>query len=457
MGGAVLGGKTDALIMGALRWVYNPEYSAIILRREQGDLRESIDRARDMYGKICPTSKWIENRQRFEFPSGATVLFGSAQHEEDIEDYKTFEFSYIGFDELTTFTFKQYVYMLSRNRAPERANLPLHVRAGTNPDGPGHEWVYKRFVKDRKPYRVYRIPFEVREPSGQVREVEMTRQFIPSTVFDNPHAGSDEYIAGLRSMGKDLADALLYGKWDYFRGQMFPYPLEEVERGLKQPGHYVVRCMDYGWSNPSAIYWLVVYPAEDMKSLPDVEVAHELVVQETNVDGIASLILQREERLKKEFGLDAPRLSEIDPSAAKSEGTSGGRNIKDMLQESGVWFTGANNDRQSGWAQMRRFMEGEKLKFWKGECPYLLDTLPKLVRDPKKADDIRGRQDDHGADALRYGLHSIVDRGGGLAYHHQEEQDGAKKDRVFDKLIDDLRHGRVREDARNGTGLPGGF
>ena len=408
MGGAVFGGKSDALIAGALRWVYHPDHSAILLRREKEDLRETIDRAKELYGAVCPSAQWVESRSRFEFPSGASILCGAAQHEKDIEAYKSFEFNYIGFDELTTFTKKQYVYMLSRNRGKKRSGLPTFMRGGTNPDGPGHDWVFKRFVRDRLPYVVYDYPYEVERPDGTTLRTSLTRQFIPSTVFDNPHAGDLEgYIAGLRSMGKHLADALLYGKWDYFRGQMFPYTLQEVSPGLAMEGHYVVRCMDYGWSDPSVVYWLVVYPREGKRAL--VDVAGELVLQETNVDSLAYMIQKREEDLQVTYGLSSPRLSVIDPSTGKSEGTSGGQNIRDMIQAAGVWFTNANNDRQSGWAQVRRFLETDRLRIWEGQAPYLTESLPKLVRDPRKADDLRKNQDDHGADTLRYGLMAIAD------------------------------------------------
>lgn len=456
LGGAVGGGKTDALVMGALRWVYNPNYSGIVLRREKDDLREAIDRAREIYSQVCPSANWVENRMRYEFPTGAYILFGSAQHEDDIEAYKTFEFSYIGFDELTTFTRRQYVYMISRNRAKKGAQLPTLIRAGTNPDGIGHDWVFKRFVRGRDPFVIYVYTYQIERPDGSVMDAEVTRQFIPSTVFDNPQLGGlDEYVAGLRAMGKDLADALLYGRWDYFRGQMFPYEFNEVEPGLKQQGHYVIRCMDYGWSNPSVIYWLVVYERPGQK--PVVEVASELKLSETSVDGIAHMALRREEKLQRDWDLDTPRLSVIDPSAARSEGTSTGQNIMSMLQAEGLWFEKANNDRQSGWAQIRRLMEDGRLRFWQGECPYLLHSMPKLVRDPKKADDIRTKQDDHGADALRYGVHAFVD----MTVPQQASATDAdmyaqRQDPMYDRLVGKLQDAKGR-DSLTATGLPGGF
>lgn len=454
IGGAVGGGKTDALVVGPLRWVYHPKFSALILRREKVDLQENIDRAREIYEAVCPGVNWVNQRKRFEFPNGATIQLGAAQYEDDIEDWKTYQFQYIGFDELTTFTRRQYVYMLSRNRSPADADLPTFIRSGTNPDGPGHDWVYGRFVDGKDPFKIYSYRYEIERPDGSVVETEVSRQFIPSTVFDNPELSNrDEYIAGLRSMGKDLSDALLYGKWDYFRGQMFPYELKTVEPGLKAMKHYVIRCMDYGWSDPSVILWLVVYPRPGKKAI--VEVAGELVLNETNVDGIAHMALHHEEKLQRTWGLESPRISVIDPSANKSEGTSGGQNIKDMLQAEGLWFEGANNDRQSGWAQLRRLLESDppRLRFWRGACPYLLSTLPKLVRDPSKADDIRRKQDDHGADTLRYGVHAFADMQGLAESGEPEPRRDPRRDPHFEKILDQVKNGGRRSNSPYGAGF----
>jgi hypothetical protein len=441
--------------MAPLRWVWNTYFSGIILRRERDDLRESIDRAREIYPNCCPGALWVETRKRFEFPTGATIQYGEMTYEESVNQYKTFEYSFIGFDELTTFLRSQYVYMLSRNRSKKVAGLPLHMRAGTNPDGPGHEWVFKRFVQDREPGKIYSYPYELVDPDGRIIETEITRQFLPATAFDNPHADNlDEYMAGLRAMGKDLSDALLYGRWDFFRGQMFPYAVEEVDPELKSPRHFTVRCMDYGWTNPSVIYWLVVYPRPD--GLPIVEVAEELYVKETSIDGMAHLIKHRERQLMSIDRLDSATLSVIDPSAAKSEGTSGGQNVQEMLQHKGVWFDRANNDRQSGWAALRDLLEAGRLRFWKGRCPYLLSTLPKLVRDPAKADDIKAKQDDHGADALRYGVQAVTLLGPDVpAPEHRETEREAlarSQDIGFERYLEELQSDRDQSSLEDSGG-----
>lgn len=438
------GGKTEALVMGDLRFVAHPSHRSLTLRRTQDDLQEILDRQKMIYEAICPAANWVESRRRWEWPSGAFSQLGSAHRIHDIEQYKSFEYNLVNFDELTLFERYQYIYMLSRNRSKSE-DLPLMMRAGTNPDGPGHAWVFNRFIKDRDPYTIYRtvslLP-GLSEDGGD-KHVTLTQQFIPSTVFDNPMlSGRDEYIAGLMSMGKQLAEALLYGKWDYFRGQMFPYGeeagLKEVERGVKDTRYYVVRCLDYGWTDHTVVYWLLVYPDRVGDPEPDIEIVKELAVTETNVRDIAGYIKRIEAGLRRDDGINPPTMSVIDPSAKARK--MDGRDTMSLFEENGVWFTEANNDRQAGWARVRDVLENGRLGYWKGEAPYLRHTLPKLVRDPRKADDIKPKQNDHGADSLRYGLMEIRDHTS-VVPRVEDYSRRSNQDQHFDRIIASLQDG----------------
>ena len=47
---------------------------------------------------------WNEADKRFTFPSGATITFGNLDREDDVYQYDSSEFQYIGFDEVTSFS-----------------------------------------------------------------------------------------------------------------------------------------------------------------------------------------------------------------------------------------------------------------------------------------------------------------------------------------------------------------
>jgi predicted phage terminase large subunit-like protein len=150
-GGAAGGGKSDALLAAALRFVHIPTYSALLLRRTFPELRRTlIKKSRLLYPAAFPGAKYRKDEATWTFPSGATIEFGHAQTEEDVHQYQGAEFQFVGFDELTHFTEYQYKYLLSRLRSvmgPDGKGLiPVRVRASTNPGGPGHEWVMRRWA-----------------------------------------------------------------------------------------------------------------------------------------------------------------------------------------------------------------------------------------------------------------------------------------------------------------------
>lgn len=394
-GGAVGGGKSDALIAMPLRWVNNPQHKAIILRRERKRLQELIDRQHLLYPAVCPGVIWHETELRWKFPSGARIHMGYAEHEKDIENYKSDEFNLVAFDELTEFTEYQYTFMLSRNRGKSN-ELPLWMRSGTNPGGEGMGWVYKYFIENRKPYEVYAH----RVYAEKMGDLTLTRQYIPSTVFDNPKLPNrEEYIAGLASMDPETREAMLYGRWDRFRGQFFPKAPKTVASGIKNmaANWYVIRCMDYGWGDPTCVMWLLVDPVANT-----LEICGELYGPQMTTESIAHMV----KSMEKDLGFQDTRIvsSVLSPDAF-NKGREGGPSIAALLSQHGVWFTPADNDRVNGWANVVNLIDKEVLRAWEGRAPNLMRTLTKLPRDPEKSNDVKQKGvDDHAAECLRYGV-----------------------------------------------------
>lgn len=198
------------MLMDALQYVDVPGYAALILRRTFGELSQPsglIPRSQDwLQGK---GAVWNENKSQWTFPSGAKLVFGHMQYEVDKYAYQSAEFQYIGFEELTTFTESQYVYMLSRTRRLEGSRLPIRVRSTSNPGGIGHDWVKGRFIVDIPPNTVHTV-------EEQIDDVLMvrTRRFIPSLVHDNPSLDRTEYVRSLAGLDSVTRAQLLEGNWD---------------------------------------------------------------------------------------------------------------------------------------------------------------------------------------------------------------------------------------------------
>lgn len=211
-GGAAGGGKSDALLAAALEFVHVPRYRAIIFRRTSPRLQELIDRSREwLEGK----AEFNEQKLRWSFPSGAWLHFGHMQHEADKYNFKSFEFQFIGWDELTEFLESQYTYMFSRLRAGECAlhrdgpkngcptcqrvhllsQVPRRVRSSSNPEGEGRDWVKDRFVSDEAADAIF---------SGEYRDIyhnEIEKDgrrvqipFVPSRAEDNPGIVAEKYF-----------------------------------------------------------------------------------------------------------------------------------------------------------------------------------------------------------------------------------------------------------------------
>lgn len=193
-GGAAGGGKSDALLMGALQYADQPGYAALLLRRTFAQLSKPgalMDRANEW---LRPTAaRWRDTEKTWIFPSGAKLAFGYLQHEEDKRQYQSAEFQYIGFDELTEFTETMYTFLFSRLRRLEGVEIPLRMRSASNPGGMGHEWVKQRFLIEG-------------ERSGRI--------FVPARLDDNPYLDQEEYVGSLMELDPVTRAQLLSGDWE---------------------------------------------------------------------------------------------------------------------------------------------------------------------------------------------------------------------------------------------------
>lgn len=180
--------------MSALQFVEDPKYSAIIFRKTYADLAlpgALMDRAGDWLGGT--DARWNGQEKTWTFPSGAKLTFGYLEHENDKYRYKSAEFQFIGFDELTQFSETQYTYLFSRLRRLKESDIPLRMRSASNPGDIGHEWVKQRFIIEG-------------EAKGRI--------FIPAKLDDNPYIDKDEYTKSLMELDPVERERLLSGDWD---------------------------------------------------------------------------------------------------------------------------------------------------------------------------------------------------------------------------------------------------
>jgi hypothetical protein len=224
-GGAVGGGKTDALLMAALEYVDVPGYSALLLMKTFADLSKPgalMDRAHQWLSNTG--AEWKGDKKRWEFPNvagpPAVLDFGYLQTDQDKYNYRTAEYQFIGIDELTRFLKQTYTYLFSRLRRLQTArDIPIRMRSASNPaqaGEPGMFWVEDRFIpKDFDPLQEATMAPRVLvkdgidERDGRV----ITRNFVFARLEDNPHLDAEEYELALSELDDISYEQLRHGNW----------------------------------------------------------------------------------------------------------------------------------------------------------------------------------------------------------------------------------------------------
>lgn len=141
-GGAAGGGKSWALLMECLRHRKVKGFSAVVFRRNSTQVRNPGG-LWDTSCEIFPHAGGIpkESTLEWDFEGKGKVKFAHLEHDKTRFDWQGSQVVLFGFDELTHFSWSQFVYMLSRNRST--CGVKPYIRATTNPDP--DSWV-RRFI-----------------------------------------------------------------------------------------------------------------------------------------------------------------------------------------------------------------------------------------------------------------------------------------------------------------------
>ncbi|HLZ90209.1 MAG TPA: hypothetical protein VKQ28_00740 [Candidatus Acidoferrum sp.] len=398
-GGAAGPGKTKALLWEAIFQANRvPQSDSLLLRRTFSELEMSLlaefrkNVPRDLY------EKYNDAKRVITWWNGSTTRFGYCRNEKDVYQYQGAEFLFIGLDELTHFTLKQWQFLTSRNRCSVPGSFPCMAGA-SNPGNIGHAWVKALWV-DKKAPAGFERP-ELYDPA----EYEFTR----ARLDDNPiYANDASYRRTLEILPSHLRRAFLDGDWGIFAGQYFDiFDLgkhtqdgREVYEGI-QPWwpHWI--SIDWGFHHPSAVYWHAKAP-DGPPFHGRVFTYREFCTEPER--GLSPRALgQRIAEQTKE------RITEIflspDAFAHRTAEASIAEQLAEVFESHDLPRPEpADDDRIGGWQWMYQLMEGEAWVISE-LCPKLIACLPTLVRDePPHAEDVMKVDGDDPADAARYGL-----------------------------------------------------
>ena len=411
-GGSAGGGKSFAMLADPLRYMGHPAFSGLLLRHTTEELRELIFKSQELYPKVWKGIKWSERKMQWVAPSGARLWMSYLDRDQDVMRYQGLAFSWIGFDELTQWASPfAWNYMRSRLRSTAH-DLPIFMRATTNPGGIGHQWVKKMFI-DPSPFGEAFDATDIetgevlKYPAGHPKAGKslFKRRFIPARLSDNPYLSeSGDYEAMLLSLPEHQRKQLLEGDWDIKEGAAFtefdrrihvvkPFPI---------PNNWVkFRACDYGYGSYSGVLWFAVSPDEQLV------VYRELYVSKVLATDLADMILE------VESGDGNIRYGVLDSSLWHNRGDTGPSLAEQMIKK-GCRFRPSDRSkgsRVSGKNELHRrlqvdeFTNEPRIVFF-NNCIETISQIPSIPLDKKNPEDVDTNAEDHLYDALRYGIMS---------------------------------------------------
>ena len=385
-GGAAGGGKSYAMLVDPLRFAHRAAHRALILRRSMPELRELIDKSRELYPKAFPGCKYREVEKLWTFPSGAKVEFGFLERDADVYRYQGQAYSWIGFDEITHLpTEFSWNYLASRLRTTDSEITP-YMRCTANPGGVGAGWVKKRYISPSMPNDSF------------IGDDGITRKFIPARLSDNPYLAEDgRYEQMLKSLPPTQRRQLLEGNWEVAEGAAFT----EFDRDMHIiepfdiPLHWErVKGLDYGYASESACVWatidpndntLIIYRELYRKNLLATELAEMLTNMELN---------------------DPMSVRGVLDTACWSRTGTTGPTVAETLIQGGHKLRPADKNRIAGKIQIHEHLKVQpsgrpRMQIF-NTCPNLIRELQSIPLDKNNPEDVNTHAADHAYDALRY-------------------------------------------------------
>jgi hypothetical protein len=385
-GGAAGGGKSYAMLVDPLRYAHRKAHRALILRRSMPELRELIDKSRELYPQAFPGCKFREVEKVWNFPSGAKIEFGFLERDADVYRYQGQAYSWIGFDEITHLpTEFGWNYLASRLRTTD-PEIKTYLRCTANPGGIGASWVKRRYVDAFAPNESF------------VGGDGLTRKFIPARLTDNPYLSEDGvYETMLMSLPPVQRKQLLEGNWDINEGAAFVEfdPAVHIVTPFQIPITWErVKGIDYGYASESACVWGAVDRTDGT-----LIIYRELYRKGLTGEDLGAIITEME--MEDPFSVSGV----LDTAAWARTGTTG-PTVGESLVRQGHKLRRADKNRIQGKIQIHEYLKVQpsgrpKLQIF-NTCPNLIKELQSIPLDKRNPEDVDTHAADHAYDALRY-------------------------------------------------------
>lgn len=438
------GAKSEALLMSFAQEVgkgWGANWRGILFRRTFGDLEDIVKKAEAIYTKMFPGFRFLRSKSEYAavWPTGEKLLFRNLASEEDYAEYHGHEYPWLGFEELTQWESDTAYLMMQSCSRSSTPGMPLMIRATTNPSGPGHRWVKKRFNLPGGSNRI------IKEISAGVT---MERIAIQAYLDENfiLLTNTPKYKAQIKQAAKSpaLAKAWLDGSWDITSGGLIDESWDATVHiipnfnCMRIPKSWLInRSYDHGQSKPFSVLWWAESSGEPLV-LPDGRkigtVRGDLVLigewygrgKEENTglrmaaSAIALGIFDREDDLGIRHRCTiGPADTEI--WSKDSRGTQ--RAPIDDMEEKGLYWDKADKSpgsRKRGWQLLRSMLEASFSHddgtrdmpglFVCQRCTHWLDLVPPMPSDKDDPDELPETYEDHCPDSTRYRLTYVAQK-----------------------------------------------
>lgn len=254
--------NTQILLMDYAKDVgkgYGNAWRGILFRRQIGDLDDVVQKIDEWFPKMFPGFRFNRSKGDYAaiFPDGEKLLLRHLSGIDDYSEYHGHQYPWQGYEELNEWEdLEAYCAMHSCCRPPA-PGVPCRIRSTTNPYGPGHSGIKKRFGLPENFGKVIR---------GQY---ERDRVAIESSLAENfVMLHSDpEYPKNIISAARNPAQARawLKGDWNVTSGglvddlwqdkyHLIPnFLLQHAPRSWE-----FYRSYDHGQSAPFSVGWWLV-------------------------------------------------------------------------------------------------------------------------------------------------------------------------------------------------------
>lgn len=467
-------GKTITQLMKFRRYVglgYGSHWRGVIFDREFKNLSDLLAQSQRFFPEFkdgCVFKK-SASEYMWVWPTGEALLFRHAKEVSDYENFHGHQYPFIGWNELTKHpTPELYDKMMSTNRSsfvPEihtpkliingkvQTNpdgspiyntidgkplppIPLIVFSTTNPSGPGHNWVKRRFINCAANGQVVRREFEVINPKTKKAEVVTRSQvaifgsYIENTYLDVA------YIAELNRLcenNENLYKAWILGDWDFTAGGAFDDLWNKYKHVIPRfpvpKEWYIDRGFDWGSSHPFSVCWFAEANGEEVK-LSDgsifcppkgsiiqiaewygsAQIGDNKGLKMSAYDIAEGIKFKEIELMQKGWLPYQPNPGPADNQIRNTTERDNDTIEKKMLKIGVAWEKSDKSpgSRKNGLQLFRDRLaaviknDDEPGFYVMINCAATIDLLPTLPRDEKDPDDVDTTAEDHVWDVIRY-------------------------------------------------------